>query len=351
MKAPQLQKILLLTPFLLYPVQSLLAQASSPAPSAQDRAQSADPTKTDHGNKSESIQPDETDTSRFLRIKTGKGGEPAALQTSITRYERAKGDLLIDLVGAVHIGEAEYYRQLNQQFRQYDVVLYELVAPPGTRIPQGGRSQSNHPLAWLQGSMKNLLGLDSQLEKIDYQAPNFRHADLSPQQISQRMAERGDTPLTVGLSALADILRQQNLDGRQLSTTEPNSRDPQDWATWVDQLGHPSELKKLLARQFTESSDLSRQLGPTLNQLLIVDRNQAAIQVLRKSLQEGHQKIAIFYGAAHLPDFEERLMDQLDLERTASTWVTAWDLTRSPRRNQLSNPSSLIFQWMKWIDD
>lgn len=351
MKSPQLQKIVLLTAFSLYPVQSLLAQASSPAPSAQDRTQSADTTKTDPRNENESIQPVETDAGRFLRIKAGKDGEPAALQTSITRYERAPGDLLIDLVGAVHIGEAEYYHQLNQQFRQYDIVLYELVAPPGTRIPQGGRSQSNHPLAWLQGSMKNLLGLDSQLEKIDYQAPNFRHADLSPQQISQRMAERGDTPLTVGLSALADILRQQNLDRRQFSTAEPNSRTPQNWAKWVDQLGQPLELKKRLAGQFTESSNLSRQLGPTLNQLLIVDRNQAAMQVLRQSLQEGKQKIAIFYGAAHLPDFEERLMDQLDLERTESTWVTAWDLTRAPRRNQISNPSSLIFQWMEWIDD
>ena len=77
---------------------------------------------------------------QFLRVTNDASGEPLALQTAITRYRPAKGDLVVDLIGAVHIGEREYYRQLNTQFELYDVVLYELVAPQGTRADAGGYS-------------------------------------------------------------------------------------------------------------------------------------------------------------------------------------------------------------------
>ncbi|MCH2182514.1 MAG: TraB/GumN family protein [Mariniblastus sp.] len=342
MKTPPLQKLLWLTAFSLYSTPGLLGQLSLPTSPVEDNQKET---------AAETKRTEQTATSRFMRLQRDTAGEPTALQTAISRYRAADSDLLVDLIGAVHIGEADYYRQLNRQFSQYDIVLYELVAPPGTRVPSGGHSDSNHPLAWLQGSMKEMLGLESQLQRIDYQAANFRHADLSPKQISERMAARGDTPLTVGLSAMADILRQQNLAQRQAETTEPDAPGPPDVVELIDQLGQPLELKKMLAGQFTQSGDLSRQLGPTLNQLLIVDRNQAAVQVLQKTIKEGHKKIAIFYGAAHLPDFDQRLTGQLNLKKTESTWVTAWDLTTAPRHNHLSNPSSMLFKLMEWIDD
>src|SRR4051794_8011465 len=79
--------------------------------------------------------------SKFIRIVKDKEGQPVSLDTATVRYVPATGEegVVVDLVAVVHIGDRSYYEKLNKQFEQYDVVLYELVAPQGTRIPKGGR--------------------------------------------------------------------------------------------------------------------------------------------------------------------------------------------------------------------
>ena len=76
----------------------------------------------------------------FIRIERDENREPVALQTVIAKYVpvgSATG-VEIDLVAVVHIGEQAYYRRLNREFQKYDAVLYELVAPEGTRPTKGG---------------------------------------------------------------------------------------------------------------------------------------------------------------------------------------------------------------------
>ena len=89
-------------------------------------------------------QAKEVEIDRFMRVRKNGAGKPEALETSITRYEtvNAAGErVTVDLIGVVHIGEKEYYQELNKQFEQYDALLYELVAPEGTRVPKGGRGE------------------------------------------------------------------------------------------------------------------------------------------------------------------------------------------------------------------
>jgi len=84
----------------------------------------------------------------FMRIRKNYRGQRVALETSITRYElknEAGEAVTVDLIGAVHIGEKEYYEALNERFEQYDSMLYELVAPEGTVIPKGGREGQGIP--------------------------------------------------------------------------------------------------------------------------------------------------------------------------------------------------------------
>ena len=115
----------------------------------------------------------QSDETKFLRM-TMKDGQPQSLQVAMTRYRPTDGsDVIVDLIGAVHIGEGDYYRRLNEQFELYDVVLYELVAPQGTRVPKGSKASSGNPLSMLQKSAQQMLGLESQLERVDYQKDNF----------------------------------------------------------------------------------------------------------------------------------------------------------------------------------
>jgi len=287
---------------------------------------------------------------RFLRVKRNDSGKPLALQTAITRYRPEQGDLVIDLIGAVHIGERKYYRQLNEQFELYDSVLYELVAPQGTRIPAGGKKAAGgveSPLdlvSWMQGQAKSSLGLESQLEKVDYQKSNFVHADLSPTEMGQKMAERGDTALTIGLSALTEIMRQQNKAAQQAQNADADAALSQlNSANLLELLGDPLKMKLMMAEQFAQNGVMETGLGATLNQLLITDRNEAAIKVLQKQMAAGKTKIAIFYGAAHMPDFEKRLVKDFGLKKTRQVWVDAWDLTKAGDQPKNSSTTDMLF--------
>ena len=88
--------------------------------------------------------------------------------------------ITVDLIGAVHIGEKEYFQKLNKRFENYEAMLYELVAPEGTVIPKGGGGGGipTNPIAAMQSGMKAVLGLEFQLEHIDYTKDNFIHACL-----------------------------------------------------------------------------------------------------------------------------------------------------------------------------
>ena len=89
-------------------------------------------------------------------------------------------------------------------------------------------------------------------------------------------------------------------------------------------------------------------LGQKLNQLIVQDRNEAAMEVLRDELDKGSLRIAIFYGAAHMPDFEQRL-DQMEFQPAGHSWVTAWDLTKSHADSQ-DSPMSLLMRLMQEMD-
>jgi hypothetical protein len=263
----------------------------------------------------------------FIRVQRDSKEQPSALETAVARYAPAKGDtgLTVDLIGAVHVADRSYYEKLNKMFDQYDVVLYELVAPPGTRIEKGRKS--DNPIAMLQHMMKSVLDLDLQTEQVDYTKRNFVHADMSPDQMAEAMRKRGETGLTLVLNLFADALRQQNLQDlkKQKMPAKNKAEDDLDLFSLLFDPESGMKLKRAMAEQMVELGG-GAGLGNTLTNLLITDRNGAAFKVLEREIAKGHKKIGIFYGAAHLPDFDKRLRDKLGLQRTSQRWLTAWDL-------------------------
>lgn len=272
---------------------------------------------------------------KFLRVVRDDRKEPLSLDTAVVRYVPANGEgnLTVDLIGAVHIGDRDYYDQLNRLFEQYDVLLYELVAPEGTRIPKGGKRDTQNPVAMIQKIAKFVLDLESQTEQIDYTRKNFVHADMSPQQMGEAIRARGDDGLTLMLSIAADLIRQQNVQEARRQKEQPAEVDDVDWAALLTDPAGPVKMKRLMARQF-EDLGTGVGLGQTLNTILIADRNQAALKVFQKELAKGKKKVGIFYGAAHMPDFEKRLREDFGLKRDKEQWLTAWDL-RMRQRNLL----------------
>lgn len=256
----------------------------------------------------------------FLRLTRDKDRAAVALETPIVHFapaDRRRRAPTVDLVAAIHIADKSYYAQLNREFEGYDAVLYELVAPENANTPRPGDPAGHHPLTLFQNGMKDLLGLEFQLKGIDYTQPNMVHADMSPAQFAGEMDKRGETAVTMLARMFGYALAHQNKSdgpgGEQLLLA------------FFDK-NRKLALKRVLAEQFVASEDLLAALEGPSGSTLISGRNQVALAVLRKEIAAGKRKIAIFYGAAHMPDMQARLRAEFGLAPVSTRWIAAWNL-------------------------
>ena len=273
---------------------------------------------------------------RFIRVRLDEEKQPLSLDTSVVSYSPnnprdEEHYVTIDLIGVVHVGDKSYYKWLNKQFTKYDVVLYELVAPKGTRVPKGGRRDTQDILSMFRTLMQQMLELEDQMKQIDYTQANLVHADLSPLELKQAMAKRGDTQETIMLYFFMEMMKQQNAQKGQAAPAGPLG-DVNSLEDLLKLLGDPNravKMKRQMAKEFDQiekgGSPSLLQGGP-IGKLLIDDRNAAAMKVLLEQVAKGKKKIGIFYGAAHMPDFEKRIMTEHNFKRNSIMWVPAWDL-------------------------
>lgn len=257
---------------------------------------------------------------KFMRI-AGKDNVPQVMQTANVTYK--KGDIEVTLVSVVHVAEPEYYRKLNNYFTKFDTVLYELVAPKGV-VPIPGKKKESL-IAKIQQLMSLVLELEHQMDHVDYTQKNFVHADMSPEEMSEAQKKRGDDQITIMLGVLTDMLRQQNL---QAQKPAPLPGEGLDLSTIFSDPTFPSKIKLMMAKQMVTTDTAG--LGQTLNTILVTDRNGKCMKVLNKQLVAGNKNIAIFYGAAHMPDFERRLVQDYGMEKTSTEWLSAWDIRIRP---------------------
>jgi hypothetical protein len=264
---------------------------------------------------------------KFIRVVRDAHDQPLALETAIGHYVSTSNEkpFSVDLIGCIHIGDKKYFEALNELFKKYDAVLFELVMPEGQSLDGLGQRESNHPIARVQQSLPRILNLHYQLKDIDYTAKNFVHADLSPDRMAEAIKSRGDSGTSVFFKVLFDVLNEANRQSSERSKKGGDFAEFQLLAALLDP-NRPLALKRLLADQM-EFMNAETGLGPTLDVILVKDRNGAAMKVLADEIKRGTKKIAVFYGAAHMPDFDRRLTKELKLKRDSMTWNRAWDLS------------------------
>jgi len=259
----------------------------------------------------------------FIRIVRDDAKQPTSLETAVVRLSDGKpGGVRVALAAAIHVAENSYYTELNRRFKQYDAVLYELVAPPDAQVPVKGQ-KSNHPVSLLQRGMKQMLDLEFQLDLIDYKAANMVHADMSPEEFSKAMKERGESFWTLFWRMMNHAMAQQ---------AKWAGRMPSDWEliTALFDRKRSHVLKRMLAEQMIDLEGMTNALEGPNGSALVSGRNGKAIEVLEKTLAQGKRNVAIFYGAAHMPDFLARLSKQFDLRPEGTDWIEAWNLQAKP---------------------
>ncbi len=288
------------------------------------RAQPVTKLKSDSGSAVEQGAAGE----EWVRLRRDAKKRPLALEVAIVRYvlpqyadsPPRKVPEYVDLVGAIHVGDLAYYRELNRRFRGYDALLYELVAPKGTVVERGRGTSNAHPLGALQNGMKSMLELEHQLEKVDYTRPNFIHADLTPDEFMQSMADKDESFVQLLFRMMGQGIAQQSQQA-----AEGESADVDVFAALLS-TDRARKLKVALAKQFNSMESMLTGLSGREGSTLITERNKRALEVLREQRTAGTKKIGIFYGAGHLPDMHERLVSEFGLQPIATVWLEAWDL-------------------------
>lgn len=311
---------------LAMPADPLLGQTTTTKPVERQSATEDDAKQESETANAKKIAPQvldddgEEDEPKYLRIKKNEAGQKVSLQTAIVRYVGKPGTrydgAVVDLVGVVHIGEKDYYRDLNDRLATYESVLYELVAPDGTRIRPEDLKERRSLIASMQTGMKDMLDLEYQLELIDYMATNFRHADMSPEEFSKDLERRGDSVLKMVARMMGAGLATQSRTGGDVGVLMAMfSKD------------RPTAMKKAMANQLIDMEAVTAGINDANGEnTLIKGRNAKAFQVLEEELNSGKDNVAVFYGAGHLTDMAERLEKDFGMKARKTTWLNAWDL-------------------------
>lgn len=248
--------------------------------------------------KQEDTQPQETgttysstDMSRFMRIRRDRKQQPSGMETSVTRYvtRNSEGKLVtVDLIGVVHVGEKEYYEQLNQLFTRYDALLYELVAPEGTVIPRGGGERGFNPISGIQQGMQAVLGLEFQLEHIDYTAENFVHADMTPEEFAESMKKNEESVFKMALKAIGQGMARQ-------SKSQADGSPSAEAALLLAMIGNDKEkIREVMAEQMLDMESGMVIFQGKDGSTIIDHRNTKAFKVLKEQMDAGKTRIGVF---------------------------------------------------------
>lgn len=253
----------------------------------------------------------------FVRVaKDGK--KPKAMQTAVVTYSNPAdpNSPKVTLIGAVHVGQTEYYSQLNSLFRGFDSLLFEMVMNPNDGIPDP-QERGVSPVSTIQVGMKDALGLTFQLDEINYKAKNFVHADMTPDEFFKSMKKRKEGVMQMMFRSLgAGVAMQSRGKNSDLSLiTAAASDDPQ------------KGLRRAMAEQMVDmDGQMAALSGSDGKSTLITERNAKAFEVLKREIDNGRKNLGVFYGAGHLKDMHERLVKEYGMQPEKVDWLDAWDL-------------------------
>ena len=291
-------------------------------------------------------QEQENYPAELVRMGAYNSEQEEVLQVPLATYADAAGHQ-IDLVGAIHIAEPSYYADLNTRFATYDKVLYEMVDGEGLprmlilkRKVEGNTAteEEKAEYAKLRGEMKerkedSILGivlnflydsistqmnLQMQSEGIDYGKENFVFADVTQEELSKAMKDRGESWL--GLIVKSMISNMGELDIFSLLNPDPK------------------QYKRMMMEALAKSSQSDSVMEQSS---IVVARNAKCFQVLEGVLKDpAAKRVAIFYGAMHLRDMDERLK-KMGYTLQKVEWLNAISSTSSaPQPVQPEQPSA-----------
>lgn len=282
----------------------------------------------------------------YLRVVEGEDGVED-LQVAVREFRLEKpAAARLRLVAVSHIGGAGYFAEIQEILDDADLVLYEGVDGEREEFRNMVKGDE-HGHATLQVGMAEALGLAFQLHEIDYGRDHFINSDLSGVELlavfQGEDVENLDEAGRKKLEAMLATMERESPGGRVTAALLARLEDHPEWSRamrWglVRIMGN---LRGDMSRYAGLPDDMRQ-----LMEVLIRKRNDAVMEDIRERLgtlpEDG--TLAVFYGAAHMPDFEERLTREFQAETADTRWITAF--SGNLDRSGLNSFQKAMVAWM-----
>jgi hypothetical protein len=295
-------------------------ESGNESPTGDKKSANAKKTAGDKPAASNAPAAAEVEEQKFVRTLDGDHRKPVMLQTAIVTYKSQSGPYAgaqVDLIGAIHIADKAYFEKLNELFKGYDALLYEMVADPKAVQLAKRDAKDRSAVSALQSGMKDMLGLSFQLDEIDYQAKNFVHADMNPEEFTESLSQRQEGLLQFMMRSM----------GSSLALQGSHKSNDIDMLAALFSGNRELALKRVLAEQIEQmDGQLAAITGDDGKSTLITERNRKALEVLKRELDAGKKKLGIFYGAGHFRHMGQQLDKDFQMRPVKTEWLDAWNM-------------------------
>jgi hypothetical protein len=238
------------------------------------------------------------------RFRLLDAGAIDQLQVRWEEFRGPEGTPTVALVNMVHLGEEEFFLEVQSELEGYDLVFMEGV--------KGGRLVAE--LKRLYGELAAQLGMTTQSEVLA-KRKHFRSVDVQAEEIE---------------SELHDVLIRLNLaSARMKRQVEARAEDyRRKFPEWeperCERAASLGPLRKSLALGLLEAF--------VEDEVLIQDRNRRLLVSLDEALEsEGAtmNRIAVCYGAGHAAGIESWLRQQ-GFQAVSESWQTVFHVYEDP---------------------
>lgn len=260
-------------------------------------------------------------------IRYAEDEKSVRLEIAVKTFKMPSGQK-VDLIGVVHVADADYYAALNKRFDAYDAVLFELVGDPERLTkerPLTEEEKKNQPgggaISFIQQTMSKYLKLTFQLGAIDYTKPNMVHADTTAEEFEKMQKERGESMMKLFMRAM-----KAQLSG-EIDTTAVGELDTFGLIRILMSKDSAAEFKKVLAKMFDQSESMTKILEGPEGSAILTGRNEVVVKKIKEVLGDAKKKrIAVFYGGAHMPGIEGTLLTGMKAKAAGEEWLAAWTM-------------------------
>ena len=153
---------------------------------------------------------------------------------------------------------------------------------------------------------------------------------MTPDEFSKSMKDRGESFTQMFFRMM----------GQSIATQSNQASRGGDAALLVAMLTRDHrKIRRLMAEQLDGMEGQLAALNGDSGSTIITERNRRAFDVLKEQIAKGKRRIAVFYGAGHLPDMEERLLKDFRMKRKDEIWLTAWSLA-DPKKDKKPRKTS-----------